>query len=225
MKLYVINGSPRKEYNTVKMLNSFVNGAKSKCDVDIRFINLYELDYKGCASCFACQLDSDDLYGRCHRKDGISDLLQEISLADAIVFGTPIYLWTISSTLHTFLERLIYQYLDFSGEKANARDSNAPKSIKISMIYTMNVNEDRFIESGGLNNVINFEKYLSSVFKTEVERICAYNTYQYDDYSKYRVGLIDEKVKAEYRENNFDNDLKNAFDFGAKRIEEMNETK
>ncbi|WP_330386843.1 hypothetical protein [Robinsoniella peoriensis] len=42
----------------------------------------------------------------------------------------------------------------------------------------------------------------------------AYNTYQFDDYSKYVCETFDEKDKQEYRDTQFPLDCKQAFELG-----------
>ena len=54
MKIIAINGSPRENKNTGTLLKKALEGAES-CGAEIEFINLYDLDYKGCISCFACK--------------------------------------------------------------------------------------------------------------------------------------------------------------------------
>ncbi|XWX63056.1 flavodoxin family protein [Desulfitobacterium sp. AusDCA] len=48
MKVIAINGSPRKNKNTATLLNKALEGAETE------LIHLYDLNYKGCVSCFAC---------------------------------------------------------------------------------------------------------------------------------------------------------------------------
>ena len=56
MKIIAINGSPRKNFNTAKIIASVCEGAKSK-GAETEIINLYDLDkYTGCISCFGCKL-------------------------------------------------------------------------------------------------------------------------------------------------------------------------
>ena len=54
LKLLAINGSPRKKCNTATLLKKALEGAESK-SAETELINLYDLDYKGCKSCFACK--------------------------------------------------------------------------------------------------------------------------------------------------------------------------
>ena len=53
MKAIAINGSPRKKWNTAILLENALKGAESE-GAETEIINLYDLDYKGCKSCFAC---------------------------------------------------------------------------------------------------------------------------------------------------------------------------
>jgi multimeric flavodoxin WrbA len=55
MKIIAINGSPRKDWNTGALLKSALEGAASE-GAQTEIINLYDLSYKGCISCFACKL-------------------------------------------------------------------------------------------------------------------------------------------------------------------------
>ena len=57
MHVYIIaiNGSPRKNGNTAALLNKALEGASSQ-GATTEMINLYDLNFKGCMSCFACKL-------------------------------------------------------------------------------------------------------------------------------------------------------------------------
>ena len=51
-KIMIIDGGPRKNFNTASMLQKFAEGAQSiSSDVDVKTIRLYDMDYKGCMSC------------------------------------------------------------------------------------------------------------------------------------------------------------------------------
>ena len=55
MKALFVNGSPRKNWNTYKMLESAMKGAAGS-GADAELVNLYELQqFRGCISCFACK--------------------------------------------------------------------------------------------------------------------------------------------------------------------------
>lgn len=88
--IYAINGSPRKKWNTATLLQKALDGAKSAnpaCNVEM--INLYDLQYTGCKSCFHCKRIGGQSYGRCAIKDDLQPVLEKLSEADGIVFGSP----------------------------------------------------------------------------------------------------------------------------------------
>jgi multimeric flavodoxin WrbA len=55
MKIIGINGSPRKKWNTATMLEHSLDGAASR-GAETKLVHLYDIDYKGWRSCFACKL-------------------------------------------------------------------------------------------------------------------------------------------------------------------------
>lgn len=55
MKVMAFNGSPREKRNTAILLNSALEGAASK-GAETELVHLYNLNFKGCSSCFACKL-------------------------------------------------------------------------------------------------------------------------------------------------------------------------
>ena len=56
-KIMIIDGGPRKNFNTASMLQKFAEGIQSvSSDVDVKTIRLYDMDYKGCMSCMVCKI-------------------------------------------------------------------------------------------------------------------------------------------------------------------------
>ena len=69
-KAVFINGSPRKNFNTAKMLKKAIEGAQS-VGAECELINLFDYEFTGCRSCFACQMKKNRDYLRCQVKDSI----------------------------------------------------------------------------------------------------------------------------------------------------------
>ncbi|MDR1706182.1 MAG: hypothetical protein LBS19_16075 [Clostridiales bacterium] len=136
---------------------------------------------------------------------------------DYAVNGCPVYLHSQTAVLRAFLERFVYQYVSFDNE----HDSNAPKPLRTAMIYTMNASKELF-EAFNYDMVLGqTERFLENTFGFKPERCCAYNTYQFDDYRKYRAGFWDESKKAEHRSAQFPLDYQNAFEMGRKMSEHI----
>ena len=109
MKVIAVNGSPRKKWNTATLLEKALEGAASR-GAETELVHLYDLNFKGCISCFACKTIDGPSYGRCAVKDGLAPLLEKIAQADAMVLGSPIYYGTVTGETRSFMERLFFPF-------------------------------------------------------------------------------------------------------------------
>ncbi|OOM73151.1 flavodoxin family protein [Clostridium sp. BL-8] len=216
MKVYAINGSPRKNKNTATLLQKALDGVKEAAkdkEIETEMINLYDYNYTGCKSCFACKRLEGKSYGKCAVKDDIQEVLEKVSQADGIVFGSPVYFWNITGQLRSFLERLFFPYLVYD----NNHTSIAPKKMPTAIIYTMNVTEEIMNKSGYLATFNNVEAVIEGIL-TKPLVMHSNDTYQFDDYSKYKMEVFSEEAKAEHRKIQFPLDCQKAFEIGASLI-------
>jgi multimeric flavodoxin WrbA len=210
MKIAAINGSPRKNMNTDTLLKKALDGAITQ-NAETELIHLYDLEYKGCVSCFACKR-KDGSY-QCAIRDSLTPVLNKLEAADAVIFGSPIYFMSPTSGMSAFLERFLYPQIKYSRENPSA----FPKKIPTGVIYTMNASEERII---ALKTSLNpYEIFIEMVFGKKPMTLYAYNTYQFDDYSKYNNTMFSEEEKAKHREEQFPFDCQAAFDMGIKLVE------
>lgn len=208
MKIIAFNGSPRKSWNTATLLEKALEGAASK-GAETELINLYDLNYKGCVSCFACKKIGSKSYGRCALKDDLSPILDKIEDVDGIILGTPIYLGSITGEMKSFLERLIFPYLVYDADYS----SLFKKKINTAFIYTMGINEQRLLNSG-YDSHFNINKtFLERIFGN-FESLILTDAYQFDDYSKYVSSAFDPEKKAQRRQEQFPIDCEKAFELG-----------
>ncbi|PJI08153.1 MULTISPECIES: flavodoxin family protein [Clostridium] len=209
MRVIAINGSPRENKNTATLLTKALEGASS-CGTETELIHLYEQNYKGCISCFSCKLKNGKSYGKCALKDDLTPILEKVSNADAIIFGSPIYLHSVTGAMKSFLERLIFQYLVY--------DVNHPslfqRKIPAGFIYTMNVTNEKF-KAEYEDDLKPIQEYIEKTFGS-FESLVVNDTYQFNDYSKYVAPLFDERKKRKVREEQFPKDCQNAFDMGVR---------
>ena len=56
------NGSPLKHKNTSDMLQSAMSRAEA-AGAETELIHLYDIDFKGCKSCFACKVKNSKCNG------------------------------------------------------------------------------------------------------------------------------------------------------------------
>ena len=141
MNIIVINASPRKRGNTAKLCKNVVEGVKSE-NAEVEFINLYDYDFKGCVSCFACHLKKNIENPLCFWRDELKEILKKCLKADGIIIGTPIYYGSITAYAQAFLERLLFAADTYLLDEEGKRVSKIKKEIRTAMIYTMNVTEE-----------------------------------------------------------------------------------
>lgn len=206
-----VNGSPRKNWNTATLLAKALEGAASR-GAATELVHLYDLDYKGCVSCFACKLKNGPGPGRCAVRDGLAPLLEKIAHADALILGSPVYFGSVTGEMRSLLERLLFPYLKYvAGDKR----SLFPRVLPTAFIYTMNVDEARLKEFGWDKHLANNTRVLSMIFGAH-EALFAYDTLQFDDYSRYDAPMFDPAAKARSRAEDFPRDLGRAFELGAR---------
>jgi multimeric flavodoxin WrbA len=212
MKIIAFNGSPRKEWNTATLLQKALDGAASQ-GAETELIHLYDLNYKGCISCFACKTIGGKSYGRCVVQDDLADVFSKVEQADAIILGSPIYWGTVSGEMKSFMDRLLFQYLLYTEPPA----SLFPHKIRTGYIYTMNVTEEIMKEWGYAINFNRSEIALRRIFG-ESEYMCSFDTYQFDDYSKVLATRFDPVKKKKRHEEVFPLDCQKAFDMGVRLV-------
>jgi multimeric flavodoxin WrbA len=210
MKIMAFNGSPRKEWNTATLLNRALEGAASK-GAQTEMIHLYDLNYKGCVSCFACKMKGGKSYGQCAAKDELTPVLRRIAEADAIILGSPIYFCRVTGEMRSCMERLLFPYLEY----ADPWRSIFPRKINTGIIYTMNITEEEMKEVGMGYSLDANESILEMIFGASESLYC-YDTYQFPDYSKVVADRIDVKAKEQRRKEIFPKDCEIAYQMGCR---------
>jgi len=104
MRILAINGSPRKDGNTAKLLKEIT---KDHVDVDLDYFDLNDLKIKDCQSCYYCKKND-----ACAIKDDMQLLYKKLREADALVLGAPVYFGVESANTRAFIDRL-YALLAF----------------------------------------------------------------------------------------------------------------
>lgn len=208
MNVIAINGSPRKKGNTDTLLKKALEGAKS-VGAKIELINLYDLNFKGCISCFACKRLNSKNVGKCAMKDGLTNVLNKIIECDVLILGSPIYLGNVTGEMKSFMERLLFMNLSYNG----GHSSSFNRKISTVFIYTMNVCESIMIEKGYDNIFRSNAKYLQ-LLNGPSEYLISNDTYQFDDYSKYDASDFDENHKSYVKKTQFPIDCQKSFELG-----------
>ena len=99
-KIVIVSSTMRKNGNSEVLCREFANGAKESGN-EVETIYLRDLEMNFCRGCWACQK-----LRKCVINDGINPLLETVKNADVLVFGTPIYYYSMVGQLKTFLDRM-----------------------------------------------------------------------------------------------------------------------
>jgi len=216
MKIIAFNGSPRKKWNTATLLEKALEGAASQ-GAETELIHLYDLNYKGCVSCFACKTKGGQSYGKCATNDDLAPILKKIEENDAIILGSPIYFGSVSGEMKSFMERLLFPYLSYGPPPR----SRFPKKIKTGFIMTMNATEDAMEKYAFSQHPTVNRRVLQMIFGTS-ELLLSFDTYQFEDYSKVAADSFDPEKKAKRRQEVFPQDCEKAYAMGVRFAKEMN---
>ena len=211
MNVMAFNGSPRKKnWNTATLLNNALEGAAS-AGAETELIQLYDLNFSGCISCFSCKKISREKDGVCAVQDDLTSVLDRVRNTDALIIGTPVYYGAESASTRALLERLCFPYNKYSKD----RKSLFPRRISTALIYTMNVGQE-------LLGTLGYDRHFS-ITKTALERhfgtcellLCT-DTLQFDDYSRYESEMFDREAKIKRHAEVFPEDCRRAFDLGVR---------
>ena len=85
MKTIILNGSPRKNWNTAMLLKEAQKGAES-VGSETEYKDLYDLSYTGCRPCLASKR-KDGQRCKCFWKNDLYPLIDKIFAADALIIG------------------------------------------------------------------------------------------------------------------------------------------
>jgi multimeric flavodoxin WrbA len=101
MKILGVEGSPRNNGNTEKLVKTILESA-SENGAQTTFYKLTEMNISLCLGCFNCRET-----GVCVTNDDMQLLHEEIQASDAIIIGSPVYMWQVSGQTKLFMDRLV----------------------------------------------------------------------------------------------------------------------
>ena len=225
MKALFINGGPRKNWTTVKMMEQTMKGATDS-GAETELIHLYDYDFKGCMSCFACKLKNSKCNGVCAIRDSVRPVLEKAHDADILVMGSPVYFSYPTGVLRCFMERLFFPINSYNpkiDENGNMQSSLLGRFVPTAMIYTMGVPAEQMAKDWHYPEIFGQNaRFLEQLFGY-TETLCSYSSYQFSDYSKYDVSEGTQEHRAKYRDEQLPKDLEAAYELGKRLVEKAKE--
>lgn len=114
MKACILEGSPRKNGNTMQLTALFIEELQS-AGAECREFFLYDMQLEPCVGCCRCQsipentdgLSASEMFN-CSRQDEMAQIFSAVLEADIIVLSTPIYSWYCTPPMKSVMDRLVY---------------------------------------------------------------------------------------------------------------------
>jgi multimeric flavodoxin WrbA len=100
-RLLGVSGSPRAGGNTQVLLEAAL-GAAERSGAQTR---LFSVAGRTLAPCLACGQCTRDLSGACVQHDAMDELSESLVWAEAVIFGTPVYMNSMSAQLKAVFDR------------------------------------------------------------------------------------------------------------------------
>jgi multimeric flavodoxin WrbA len=137
-------------------------------------------------------------------RDGLTPVLEKAIDADVLLIGSPIYFSDVTGEARSFLERYLFPGITYNKDRA----PTYPKRTKVGWVFTMNAPgefyKDYFAGLVGMTDRIIGES----------GHVVAYQTQQFEDYSRYAATMFDEETVKRRHTEQFPQDCRAAFDMG-----------
>lgn len=104
-KILVLSASPRKGGNSDTLCGQFMKGAE-EAGSSVEKIFLRDKKIGFCLGCETCLSNG----GKCVQKDDMEEINSKMTAADAIVFATPVYFYSMDAQLKALIDRTVSSY-------------------------------------------------------------------------------------------------------------------
>ena len=141
-QILILQGSPNPKGNTARLADEIARGAMaSGAKVKEFFIQEHNI-----ASCTACQSCQEPKARGCIIDDDMDDIYKAALEADAIVFASPIYWFTVSAQIKQVIDRF-YAFVTSDGHRFAGK--------RIGLAFTFG--GDDAVDSGCINAIRTFQ--------------------------------------------------------------------
>jgi len=151
MKVLAVLGSPRRNKNTAKLLNNYLDELQMNHEeAEITQIFVGDGSISPCMGCSSCKTSSEK---KCVIDDDMHKYYPTILESDIIIFATPVYWFNMTTQLKSFIDR--FYAFDYS-KLANKK--------KVVLLTTFGAAD---IESSGAINIENSLKGMAIFLKLD----------------------------------------------------------
>ena len=136
MKVLLVNGSPRKNGNTMRALQE-VAGSLEKEGLETEIVWIGNKPVRGCAACYQCK--TKDL-GKCVFADDVANgIIEKLKDSDGIVIGSPTYYGQPNGALLAVWQRVCFAGTAYVKAKPAASVAICRRGGSTAAFQTMNM--------------------------------------------------------------------------------------
>lgn len=105
MKVVAFNGSPKRDGNTYKSIESVARELEKE-NIEVEIIHVGNKVIRGCLACGGCARNKNE---KCViENDQVNEWIGKMKEADGIILGSPVHYSAIAGTMKSFLDRAFY---------------------------------------------------------------------------------------------------------------------
>lgn len=105
MKVVAFNGSPKRDGNTYKSIESVATELEKE-NIEVEIIHVGNKVIRGCLACGGCARNKNE---KCViENDQVNEWIGKMKEADGIILGSPVHYSAIAGTMKSFLDRAFY---------------------------------------------------------------------------------------------------------------------
>ena len=102
MKVVAFNGSPKKNGNTYRSIESVAKELEKE-NIEVEIIHVGNKVIRGCLACDGCSRNKNE---KCViDNDPVNEWIAKIKEADGVILGSPVHYSAIAGTMKSFLDR------------------------------------------------------------------------------------------------------------------------
>ena len=124
-KILVIMSAGTKRGNTDRLTDAYIKGLVERGH-SVTKVYLGNMRIEGCRGCGVCQR----LAHQCAVRDGMEDIYPLFAACDTVVMASPLYFWTITAKLKSFIDRLYAISVD---DKYPQKDSVLLMTVRLNL--------------------------------------------------------------------------------------------
>jgi len=162
-KIVIVKGSPREKGNSATLAAQVAAGAEA-AGAQVESFYLHGMDIQACDACDMCQSVADL---DCIVEDDMQLLYPKLREADAVVYASPIYWFTVSAQLKLFMDRCYGM-----GNETDKPEDHVLAGKRIGVVLTYG-GDDPF-DSGAINAIRTFQDTFNYIPAEIVGMVYAY---------------------------------------------------